>query len=140
VRFDHDLSDFPLIGQHAVVGCESCHLSSAFKDAKKECNDCHKEDDIHKRALGADCKQCHNPNDWLIWHFNHDETDFKIKGAHEKLHCDTCHFKPLDKNRKKKTHCVDCHSRDDVHDGNFGSDCVKCHTQDDFRVINIRRQ
>lgn len=138
VRYDHDLTEFPLIGQHAVIGCESCHLSSAFKDAKSGCNDCHQKDDVHKQALGTECQECHNSNDWLIWRFDHDKTDFKIEGAHKEIHCHSCHFKPLDANRKKNNHCVDCHNRDDIHDGNFGPDCDKCHTQDDFKAIDIR--
>lgn len=138
VKYDHDFSDFPLIGQHAVAGCESCHLSSAFKDVKTDCFSCHQEDDVHKKALGEDCQNCHNPNDWLIWQFNHDESDFKIKGAHTELHCHSCHFKPRDDNSKKNNHCIDCHNRDDIHDGNFGPNCDNCHTQEDFRSINIR--
>jgi len=138
VRYDHELTEFPLIGQHAVIGCESCHLSSAFKDAKSACNDCHQQDDVHEQALGTECNLCHNSNDWLIWSFDHAKTDFKIEGAHEELHCHSCHFKTLEKNRKKKSRCIDCHNRDDIHDGNFGPDCENCHTQDDFKTINIR--
>ena len=138
VRYDHELSDFPLIGQHAVAGCESCHLSSAFKDTKSSCNDCHKNDDLHKRALGKDCKQCHNPNDWLIWEFDHDETDFKIEGAHIEVHCHSCHKKPLEKNSQRKSRCRDCHSQDDIHNGNFGPVCDSCHTQKEFKSINLR--
>jgi hypothetical protein len=84
------------------------------------------------------CQQCHNSNDWLIWQFDHDKTDFKIEGVHTELHCQLCHFEPLDENRKKNTQCIDCHRRDDIHDGNFGSKCDNCHTQDDFKLIDIR--
>jgi len=138
VRFDHELSDFPLIGQHLVVGCESCHLTSAFKDVKKDCNSCHRDDDVHKQALGEECQQCHNPNDWLIWLFNHDKTDFKIEGAHQKAHCHSCHYKPRIKGKSKNSQCIDCHHLDDIHNGNFGPDCGSCHDQDDFKTINIR--
>ncbi len=137
VRFDHELTEFPLIGQHAVVGCESCHLTSKFKDTKSECINCHQEDDVHEKALGDDCKQCHNPNDWLIWKFDHDETDFKIRGAHKNLHCHACHFKPLDKDEKMKSRCIDCHYRDDIHEGSFGPYCDECHSIDDFKDINM---
>lgn len=137
VRYDHELFDFPLIGQHAVIGCESCHLTSAFKDAKPDCKECHSKDDVHEQALGQECQQCHNSNDWLIWQFDHDTTDFKIAGAHQKLHCHNCHFEPLDENRKKNEHCIDCHRRDDVHDGNFGSDCDNCHSQENFKEIDF---
>ncbi len=137
VRYDHDLSDFPLLGQHAVVGCEACHLSSAFKDVKQACVDCHAEDDIHDQTLGQKCQQCHNPNDWLIWQFDHNRTDFKLKGAHEKLHCRLCHNRPMENAVELKQQCIDCHRADDVHDGNFGGDCERCHNQTDFSVIQI---
>ncbi len=138
VRYDHELSDFPLIGQHSVVGCESCHLTSAFKDTKSGCNDCHQEVDVHKQGLGEDCERCHNPNDWLIWEFDHEQTDFRIEGAHTELHCHRCHFKPIKKKRKKKSQCVDCHNLDDIHDGNFGPKCDNCHTQEDFVSVTIQ--
>lgn len=139
VRFDHELSDFPLIGQHAVVSCEACHPTSAFKDVKKACISCHREDDVHKEAVGTECEQCHNPNDWLIWIFDHDEqTDFKIEGAHQDVHCHRCHFKPLDKENTKRSRCIDCHNGDDVHNGNFGPDCGQCHSQKDFKSFDIR--
>ena len=137
VRYDHELTNFPLIGQHAVTGCESCHFTSAFKDAKSKCNDCHHDDDIHKLALGEECQECHNPNNWLIWEFDHDQTDFKVEGAHDGLHCHRCHIEPLDKDRQPDFLCMDCHHRDDIHNGNFGSDCSKCHTQKSFSSINI---
>lgn len=137
VRFDHDLTDFPLIGQHVAVGCESCHLSSAFQDAKSTCLDCHKTDDIHQEKLGEDCQTCHNPNSWLIWQFDHDEqTDFTIEGAHIDLHCHSCHIKPL--THKFATECIDCHRQDDIHAGNFGANCSNCHDQDDFKSIDVR--
>ncbi len=135
VRYDHDLSDFPLIGQHAVVGCESCHPNSKFKDAKGECNDCHRDDDVHEQSLGEDCKFCHNPNDWLIWTFDHDETDFKLEGAHEDQHCAACHYRPRLTKPESPRECSQCHNRDDIHAGNFGSDCGACHGQENFRDI-----
>jgi Zn finger protein HypA/HybF involved in hydrogenase expression len=138
VRFDHELTSFPLIGQHAVVGCESCHLSSQFKEAKSDCYSCHKEDDVHKLGLGTDCDRCHNPNDWLIWEFDHDNTDFKLKDAHQEIHCHTCHYKPMEEEDDRNQYqCADCHLIDDVHSGNFGPDCGKCHSQKNFREVQM---
>ncbi len=137
VRYDHELTEFPLIGQHAVIGCESCHLSSAFKNAESNCVDCHQQDDVHELVFGKECQSCHNSNDWLIWQFDHDKTDFVIKGAHEELHCHLCHLNSQKKEEKNRKNCIDCHRRDDVHDGNFGPDCKKCHTQDNFNTINV---
>ena len=33
IRFDHDLGNFPLMGQHAALGCEACHTSFVFSEA-----------------------------------------------------------------------------------------------------------
>ena len=140
VRFDHDLSSFPLIGQHAVLGCEACHASSQFSQASSACNDCHREDDPHERAFGDTCSDCHNPNAWLIWQLDHDDTRFRLKGVHQELHCHSCHNRPLEQQRRKRWQCVDCHWRDDIHEGNFGGRCDKCHDQESFRNPDIRSQ
>ncbi len=137
VRFDHELTSYPLIGQHAVKACESCHLTSAFKDTDSKCVKCHQDQDVHEEALGNDCENCHNPNDWLIWTFEHDKSDFRLIGAHENIHCHSCHNKPLTKNNSSSDSCVDCHKREDVHDGNFGTYCGDCHTQINFKDIQI---
>ncbi len=137
LRFDHDLSDFPLIGQHAVIGCESCHLSSEFKTVESKCKGCHQSQDIHKGSLGKNCQRCHNSNDWLIWEFDHSQTDFDIKGAHRKLHCHQCHVKPLT-DKQSVNRCVDCHLGDDIHSGGFGKNCDSCHIPDDFSTINVQ--
>jgi len=137
VRFDHDLSDFPLVGQHAAIGCESCHLSSEFKNVKSGCNDCHQSADIHKAALGENCAKCHNPNDWLIWQFDHSKTEFDITGAHKDLHCHQCHKKPQ-RNNGSTSQCIDCHRSDDIHDGAFGNNCGLCHRQNDFSSVDMR--
>ena len=137
VRFDHDLTHFPLIGQHAAAGCEACHLSSVFGDADERCIDCHGVDDVHKNGLGQDCALCHNPNDWLIWSFDHDQTDFKLRHTHAEQHCHSCHYRPLEEFDKSSWRCVDCHRRDDIHDGKFGNDCNRCHNQESFDRIDI---
>ena len=72
VFFDHDLTNFPLIGQHAIVTCEECHLSNVYKGTKKDCVSCHKPHDKHEQTLGPKCASCHNPNSWKLWHFDHD--------------------------------------------------------------------
>jgi len=138
VRYDHDLSDFPLLGQHSTLGCEACHATSNFKDAKKQCQNCHAQDDVHEKTFGQKCKACHNTNAWLIWDFDHDQTDFKLQDAHENLTCQECHTRPLSKQKPLKTSCISCHFNDDIHDGNFGKQCQKCHSQQDFKAINIR--
>ncbi len=141
VRFDHDLGSFPLIGQHAVLGCEACHDSSTYRDTGNKCIDCHRADDIHKQRFGENCAICHNPNAWMIWRFDHDETDFKLTDAHahSDVHCHKCHDKPLDRDAGRDRSCINCHRRDDIHNGNFGSRCDKCHNLKNFESPKINR-
>jgi len=139
IIFDHDLTRFPLLGLHATVPCEECHLSSTFKDAKLECYECHRSDDTHKSTLGTQCQDCHNPNSWAVWIFDHDEqTDFKLLGAHENLHCSDCHKRPIKGSVKQSQQCNACHQQDDIHHGRFGSDCNRCHTSKDFSDVQIK--
>lgn len=92
VSFDHDLSDFPLIGLHAITSCDDCHLSNQYKSAPSKCNECHKEEDVHKGKFGPICERCHTPNSWKLWHFDHSrDTEFKLDGKHEEIHCYQCH-------------------------------------------------
>jgi hypothetical protein len=136
LRFDHDLTRFPLLGRHAETVCEDCHASHAYLDAPEQCIDCHREDDAHERRLGQDCGLCHNPNDWLVWRFDHDrQTDFLLDGAHDDLECLACHRQPVDGAIRLDASCGSCHRGDDVHRGEFGFDCAQCHTTESFRAL-----
>ena len=138
-RFDHDLTNFPLIGLHTALPCEACHLSGKFQEASVACYDCHAADDDHSRRLGNACQICHTPNDWQLWQFDHDtQTDFVLDGKHQNLDCMSCHLAPLEQDRSLSTICADCHHEDDVHDGNFGSRCDRCHSTEDFVTPNIQ--
>jgi hypothetical protein len=143
VRFDHDLARFPLLGKHDTVACEACHETKAFLDAKQQCIDCHREDDVHKQRFGTACETCHNPNAWRAWQFDHDtQTDFPLTGAHRGLDCHGCHREKVDGALdaiKLDSTCASCHRRDDVHDGEFGSNCGQCHTTDSFRELKESR-
>ena len=140
VFFEHDLTAFPLIGMHATTSCEQCHLTSTFKDTDSLCIDCHSDDDTHKKRLGAGCDLCHNPNDWLLWLFDHNtQTGFKIDGAHAELRCVSCHRVATDAHKPKlRSTCVSCHKTDDIHRGRFGAACERCHTTKTFRGAVIQ--
>ena len=71
IVFDHDLTDFPLLGLHRVVSCAQCHATLAFNRAPATCVDCHSHDDVHKGGLGKKCETCHSPNGWPLWTFDH---------------------------------------------------------------------
>jgi len=139
VRFEHDMTRFPLIGMHVVAPCEECHLSAVFTDAAITCNECHERDDIHKQRLGPKCEVCHNPNAWSLWEFDHNtRTGFKLDGSHESLDCHACHTQPVRKKINQTTSCNGCHREDDIHDGRFGHFCERCHDTVSFKSVQIR--
>jgi hypothetical protein len=127
-NFDHDLTRFPLVGLHVAVPCEQCHLTREYRDVVRECNGCHKRDDVHHGKLGPVCERCHSPNAWKLWEFDHGkETGFALSGAHGKLACEACHRRPPDE-VKIKQDCLACHEKDDAHLGQYGRQCDRCHT------------
>jgi Cytochrome c7 and related cytochrome c len=139
VRFDHDLTRFPLVGLHAAVGCEQCHADQRYRGTPAKCVACHKDEDAHKGSLGEECATCHNPNGWAHWQFDHGTTGFVLDGSHGKLACANCHVKPAYE-VKLTRECAACHARDDVHDGAFGRDCGRCHTTRTFKGASPRRR
>ncbi|MDJ0926533.1 MAG: cytochrome C [Gammaproteobacteria bacterium] len=133
VAFDHDLTTFPLIGQHRDTSCDACHESARFLDAPQACVDCHRDDDVHEAGLGTACGNCHNPNDWAFSVFDHArQTRFVLDGAHVDLVCESCHDRPLEKQNLSLGSCSACHRADDIHRGEFGSDCARCHNTRTF--------
>jgi len=129
----------PLIGMHAVAPCEECHLSAAFQDAKLECLACHRTDDVHQQKLGKACADCHNPNAWSLWEFDHNtHTKFQLDGGHEGIDCLACHKRPVTGEISLPSSCVACHRQDDIHDGNFGRYCNQCHNSTTFDEVEIR--
>jgi hypothetical protein len=136
-RFDHDLTRFPLIGLHALAPCEDCHRSSRFNDAGSACIDCHAPDDSHEGRLGRDCGQCHNPNGWKRWVFDHaTQTGYPLDGAHRTIACERCH-RTAGGDLKLPQECVACHAAQDAHDGRFGPVCGRCHVTSSFRDVQI---
>ena len=133
------MASFPLVGLHAVVPCEECHLNAVFKMTASNCNTCHLTDDVHEQRLGQRCELCHNPNGWSLWEFDHDfQTDYPLDGAHEGVDCLSCHERDASQGIELSTTCADCHRTDDVHDGQFGSYCERCHVTQSFDVVRIR--
>lgn len=134
VRFDHGLTRFPLIGEHADAQCADCHQTPRFRDAAENCAACHADDDRHERRLGQDCETCHTPVAWARWRFDHDaQTDFDLTGAHVGLQCEACHTQRVRQRIRQSSACIACHRTDDIHRGEFGPECGRCHTTETFR-------
>jgi hypothetical protein len=142
IKFEHDLTQFPLIGQHAITPCGECHFSSSFKEGlAMNCFSCHRLDDGHELKLGTYCADCHNPNGWRLWEFDHNsQTEFTLKGPHSGLKCETCHREPMEKKVEISNTCYSCHQDMDVHLGRFGRYGERCdlchHNVNEFKIVN----
>lgn len=140
MTFDHDMTRFPLLGEHKSVECGACHTSKIFSDAPSDCKSCHADDDKHKGALGEDCALCHTPVRWSFWLFDHDaQTSFLLTGKHEGLICSACHTPGARPAHEQSTACIACHRADDKHHGQFGGDCGRCHSTETFRSVQMNR-
>lgn len=136
LRFDHDITSFPLIGAHAGIACQRCHATVAFHDADGNCISCHGDSDVHRGALGEQCDSCHNPNSWRAWQFDHDtHTNFPLTGSHTEIECNACHMEKTTRPDALRRDCNSCHRRDDAHAGRFGNNCEACHTTSSFREV-----
>ena len=150
-NFNHNLTGYPLQGQHAKVECASCHkpeyitnikirqVKETFLGLNQECTTCHS--DTHQNTLGSNCISCHNFNAFSpASNFSHSNTTFPLKGAHSSLDCTSCH-KTTQKNKQdfvqykpiSHNNCIDCHN--DPHQGAFGNKCNQCHNEISFHQL-----
>jgi hypothetical protein len=132
LRFDHDLTAFPLVGQHVTVPCARCHTTLRFAKQPRVCVDCHRDQDVHRGRFDRDCSHCHNANAWNIWRFDHkQQSGFELTGAHAKARCNSCHTRPAGEVKLGRD-CASCHATDDPHLGQFGRRCDTCHATTTF--------
>ena len=128
--FDHSKTLFPLVGAHVRVQCDECHKPSipggkitevSFKSAPTTCVGCHT--DVHggqfaRAGQPENCDKCHTNEKWKPSLFNHEtQTDFSLKGAHEKVACGECHTGYRDAAGKRilfykptSRRCASCHN------------------------------
>ncbi len=145
----HAATQFPLLGAHMQVTCESCHLDDrrgAFTTLDTHCLSCHQPDYQDAQSIDhvdADfpetCEQCHNTLAWAGGTvFDHITVSrgFPLFGAHEQTSCRGCHIMPgaaLINTPANENDCVSCHLADyqEEHGGSrFPTTCLQCHTQD----------
>ena len=140
VRFDHGLTNYPLVGLHQIAACEGCHASQVFKGASTVCKDCHAKDDTHEGRFAVACANCHSPLGWKRVAFDHGrDAHYPLTGAHAQLGCYGCHQNKNVASAKLPTDCYACHKAQDVHRGAFGTNCARCHSTQTFRSAIIRQ-
>lgn len=130
-KFDHDKTDYPLVGAHTKNECKKCHADDLKTFQVKadfgDCKGCH--EDSHKSVISANrkCSSCHDPTvKFEKTRFDHGkETRFALQGQHADNRCKSCH-KLNSKPEKPSMECASCHV--DVHKGRFGTEtCGGCH-------------
>lgn len=147
--FDHDKTDFKLIGKHKLVPCKECHKTSLTAPIKhNNCSDCHS--DYHKKefaknGITPDCNTCHTNDGFSPSTFTiekHNQSKFKLEGAHLATSCTTCHKKQKDWTfRNLGNKCVDCHKND--HKGFIpekyypGENCLVCHNDASWKIVKF---
>ena len=110
--------------------CAKCHDRSDRSRQTGLCLDCHKETatdvrqhrGFHGRLTGIDsteCRACHSEHlgrngdivKFSREQFNHDQTDYPLKGAHVSVPCASCHVS-CQPYRKAPSDCLGCHKKE----------------------------
>ncbi len=76
------------------------------------------------------CASCHTTSTWKNVQFDHAQTGFLLKGAHQKAGCFGCHAQNL--SQPVPLACAGCHQ--DAHRGEFGQRCAGCHQEESWKT------
>lgn len=161
-RFDHRRAGWPLVQSHAEAKCADCHtekfrtgparplaagkLGGNWTGLETGCASCH--EDIHRGALGTDCRKCHDAGKWTITPgFRHDTTAYPLTNKHTAVSCEKCHLSSALSSKRDPggnlipvyrpvphRSCADCHK--DPHAGRLGESCSSCHSTRSFQQID----
>lgn len=124
--FKHKEDEFQMQGAHARQKCESCHKLGLFEHKTSTCSNCH--EDFHGGELGDNCAQCHSVQNWQSIDFDHNTSQFILRGQHQTLQCEQCHQNSVFAGTP--TECVSCHN--DPHEKRFGNECQDCHSEENW--------
>jgi hypothetical protein len=149
LAFNHN-AHFPLVGQHAIQNCASCHTGGRYQGTPRDCIGCHKDDFDRTAApnhaaagFSTTCEGCHRPTDpsWRGTAINHNAV-FPLVGQHGVQNCVACHAG----NRYKGTprDCVGCHrtdydrtSRPNHAVAGISTMCDTCHKANDASWLGV---
>jgi hypothetical protein len=159
---EHASTLYPLLGKHAEVKCDQCHVprgkDTLFKIKFQHCTDCHS--DQHGGQFAAApyfnrCEQCHNVQGYRPSTFTlarHKQTRFILTGGHVATPCGDCHKQSMDFTPKPVAmyhwdtlSCTSCHN--DPHNGQFRdrmlqvkagkqAGCEACHTTNSWKELS----
>ena len=102
--------DFNLNGVHLSLGCDQCHQNSRIlRGSSDDCRVCHSADDPHQGLL-QECSDCHTQTTWPSTTFQHDMTQFPLRGVHRLTDCKSCHGQGVFEGLPAD--CSGCHAAD----------------------------
>jgi hypothetical protein len=131
---------FPLVGEHALQECSTCHKGDTYTGLATDCQTCHGQIRPANHFSG-DCLSCHSPILWTKVHFDHEvagATDClschleRRPANHFQAQCSFCHttrtFKGAKPDHKLAgaTDCIACHKAKQPKD-HFDRQCSDCH-------------
>ncbi len=105
IMFDHNVTAFPLTGQHVQLACTKCHPSGQYV-IPTACVSCHAEPTFHAGAFGTTCETCHAASGWSPAAFigTHPDYNGETMLDHHGATCRTCHPDTV-----SVFTCLDCH-------------------------------
>lgn len=121
-KFDHDETDFPLVGRHrrdpeeqgddGPVRCDRCHAPE--RPAPHACDACHLESKpVSHGWIETACGRCHSPDAFPGATFDHLETGWLLEAPHRDRNCSACHVRDaVDAPRRIDGRCACCHTHD----------------------------
>ena len=167
----------PLVEGHAKFenDCKRCHQLFSEEPQRRLCLDCHKlvaadiqaKQGFHGKSKNvgqSECRVCHTDHTGRnadivlldVETFDHQNTDFDLKGPHLRIHCSGCHNPKLIKaevlnkqqveNWELRKHrnapglCIDCHKKDEPHQGRLGEKCQDCHQSEQWTKNNFKHK
>lgn len=105
--FDHNLSGFPLTGEHTNAVCEQCHTRGQFAGVSTACASCHMDPVYHAGMFGTDCASCHSTENWYAGYTGPHPGIADEGGSgvnHGGASCRDCHTETL-----RSATCLACH-------------------------------
>ncbi len=140
---------FPLVGNHAVQACATCHKNNVYRGTPRDCVGCHQADYNRSQSpnhvaagFPLSCDACHRATDpsfrgsGAAASFNHASV-FPLVGQHGAVTCTACHKNNVFKGTPRD--CMGCHqeqynrtaSPNHVAAG-FSTTCETCHRPSDL--------
>lgn len=128
-----DHAAFALVGNHAGLACEKCHVEGKFAGTSALCESCHHVPVNHIPGITAGCGECHTPLGWKPAKFDH--SFFPLIGQHQALECAQCH--PGGRFVGTSPLCETCHQVPANHAVGVVTNCQACHTPEGWKPAHI---